>query len=199
MGSKRIKAIVIDSSAGEKPPIADSAAFRRRAKNLNQSPYGASPKPSPYHNYGHGGDGEHDQPLGSIPNARFGWATSGRASEKINGRGISGGNPWFTRRGGKSFSRSTAWFRPGIGTQFPNWLQTILRAGKKERGKRTLRFLGPFEINETQSGVWAGGPEIPCGALRNDFSEQRGPGSRFFQNLGGQVGNRNFGGDWGPT
>ena len=41
MGSKRLKAIIIDAQGGEKPPIKDMAAFREGTKRIHKSPYGA--------------------------------------------------------------------------------------------------------------------------------------------------------------
>jgi aldehyde:ferredoxin oxidoreductase len=58
MGSKKIKAIIIDASAGEKPPIEDMSAFRAAQKAYTKALM-EHPQTATYR----GGDGKHDQPL----------------------------------------------------------------------------------------------------------------------------------------
>lgn len=51
MGSRHLKAIVIDDAGGEKPPLADAKAFRQAQKTYTQALLG-HPQTTVYHDYG---------------------------------------------------------------------------------------------------------------------------------------------------
>ncbi len=83
MGSKRIKAIVIDSADGDKPPIADMEAFRAAQKAFNKSLM-AVPQTQSYADYGTAAMTNLCNTLGAMPTRNF---SSGQfeAAEKISG------------------------------------------------------------------------------------------------------------------
>ncbi len=83
MGSKRIKAIVIDASGGGKPPIADQAAFRAAQKNY-QKALVAHPQTQTYSDYGTAAMTSMCNHFGALPTRNF---SSGEfeAAENISG------------------------------------------------------------------------------------------------------------------
>jgi len=70
MGSKRIKAIVIDFSEGEKPPIADLPAFRKAQKTYTKSLM-EHPQTTTYHDYGTAVMANMTNHFGSLPTRGF--------------------------------------------------------------------------------------------------------------------------------
>jgi len=70
MGSKRLKAIVIDPSGGEKPPIADRASFRAAQKVYTQALVG-HPQIKTYADYGTAAMVKMCQYFGSLPTRGF--------------------------------------------------------------------------------------------------------------------------------
>ncbi len=70
MGSKRIKAIVIDFSGGVKPPITDQTAFRAAQKTYSKSLMG-SPQIATYHDYGTAIMVNMTNHFGSLPTCGF--------------------------------------------------------------------------------------------------------------------------------
>ena len=97
MGSKRIKAIVIDSSAGEKPPIADQPAFRAAQKSYTKALM-AHPQIATYHDYGTAAMASITNHFGSIPTRGFSSGTF-EGIEKINGEHL---RETLLARGGES-------------------------------------------------------------------------------------------------
>ncbi len=97
MGSKRIKAIVIDASAGQKPPIADMDAFRTAQKIFNQSLL-AQPQTKSYADYGTAAMTMMCNHYGALPTRNF---SAGRfeGAEKISGETL---RDELLRRGGQS-------------------------------------------------------------------------------------------------
>lgn len=97
MGSKCIKAIVIDASVGAKPPIADLDAFRAAQKEFNQSLM-AQPQTKSYADYGTAAMTMMCDLYGALPTRNF---SSGRfeGAEKISGETL---RDELLRRGGKS-------------------------------------------------------------------------------------------------
>jgi aldehyde:ferredoxin oxidoreductase len=83
MGSKRIKAIVIDAAEGAKPAIADLEAFRAAQKDFNQALM-AHPQTKSYTDYGTAAMTNLSNTLGAIPTRNF---TEGQfeAAESISG------------------------------------------------------------------------------------------------------------------
>ena len=83
MGSKGLKAIVIDSSRGSKPPIADSEGFKRAQKEYTQALM-AHPQTATYRDYGTAGLVMMVQGFGALPTRNF---SSGQfeGAEKISG------------------------------------------------------------------------------------------------------------------
>jgi aldehyde:ferredoxin oxidoreductase len=83
MGSKRIKAIVIDASQGSKPPIADREAFRQAQKEFNQALM-AHPQTASYAEYGTAGMTRLTQAFGALPTRNFA-AGQFTGAERISG------------------------------------------------------------------------------------------------------------------
>jgi len=83
MGSKGLKAIVIDSSEGEKPPIQDLPAFRTAQKEFNQALMD-HPQTHAYHDYGTAAMTHMCNNFGALPTRNF---SSGefKQAEKISG------------------------------------------------------------------------------------------------------------------
>jgi aldehyde:ferredoxin oxidoreductase len=83
MGSKGLKAIVIDSSEGEKPPIRDLPAFRTAQKEFNQALMD-HPQTHAYHDYGTAAMTHMCNNFGALPTRNF---SSGefKQAEKISG------------------------------------------------------------------------------------------------------------------
>jgi aldehyde:ferredoxin oxidoreductase len=83
MGSRKIKAIIFDASGGEKPPLADPAAFRAAQKVYNKALLG-HPQTKVYHDYGTAAMTNMCQHFGSLPTRGF---SEGRfeGAEKISG------------------------------------------------------------------------------------------------------------------
>jgi len=83
MGSKCIKAIVIDPSGGEKPPIADQPAFRAAQKAYTKSLL-EHPQTTTYHDYGTAAMTNITNHFGSLPTRGF---SEGQfeGAEKISG------------------------------------------------------------------------------------------------------------------
>jgi len=97
MGSKRVKAIVIDFSAGEKPPIADQPAFRAAQKNYTKSLM-ASQQIATYRDYGTAAMTNMTNHFGSLPTRGF---SEGQfeGAEKISGENM---RETLLARGGES-------------------------------------------------------------------------------------------------
>lgn len=97
MGSKRLKAIVIDGSKGEKPPIHDLAAFRKAQKEFNTALM-AHPQTKTYADYGTAAMTHMCNTFGALPTRNF---SSGEfeGAEKISGEFM---RDLLLRRGGKS-------------------------------------------------------------------------------------------------
>jgi aldehyde:ferredoxin oxidoreductase len=70
MGSRRLKAIVIDDSGGEKPPVADMAAFRAAQKEYNKALM-EHPQTKVYTDYGTIAVGRLCQTFGALPVRNF--------------------------------------------------------------------------------------------------------------------------------
>ncbi len=83
MGSKRIKAIVIDASEGEKAPIVDQAAFRAAQKEFNQALM-AQPQIKSYTDFGTAGMTNLSNTMGAMPTRNFS-AGQFEAAETISG------------------------------------------------------------------------------------------------------------------
>lgn len=83
MGSKRIKAIVIDAAEGNKPPISDLAAFREAQKDFNKALM-AHPQIKSYTDYGTAAMTNLTNTLGAIPTRNFS-AGQFEAAEEISG------------------------------------------------------------------------------------------------------------------
>jgi aldehyde:ferredoxin oxidoreductase len=83
MGSKGLKAIVIDASQGTKPPIADPEAFKQAQKEFTQALM-AHPQTATYRDYGTAGLVRMVQGFGALPTRNF---SSGQfeGAEKISG------------------------------------------------------------------------------------------------------------------
>ena len=83
MGSKRIKAIVIDSSGGERTPLADPEAYKATQKILNASIL-AQPQTKGYHDLGTAGNTSVINFMGALPTRGF---SDGRfeGADKISG------------------------------------------------------------------------------------------------------------------
>ena len=83
MGSKRIKAIVIDSSGGERTPLADLEAYKAAQKILNASIL-AQPQTKGYHDLGTAGNTSVINFMGALPTRGF---SDGRfeGADKISG------------------------------------------------------------------------------------------------------------------
>ena len=83
MGVKRLKAIVIDASQGQKPPIADLQAFREAQKAYNKALLG-HPQTTIYKDYGTAAMTKMSDGFGGIPTRNF---SSGQfeGSERISG------------------------------------------------------------------------------------------------------------------
>ena len=97
MGSKRIKAIVIDFSGGEKPPIANQPAFRTAQKAYTKSLM-ASPQIATYRDFGTAAMASMTNHFGSIPTRGF---SEGQFEgiEKISGENM---REVLLERGGES-------------------------------------------------------------------------------------------------
>ena len=97
MGSKRIKAIIIDASAGDKPPIADPKAFRGAQKAYNKSLM-AQPQTLSYTDYGTAAMTHMANTMGAMPTRNF---SSGQfeAAEQISGEQL---RQTLLARGGES-------------------------------------------------------------------------------------------------
>ena len=83
MGSKKIKAIIIDASAGEKPPIADLDAFRQAQKAYNKALM-AHPQTHSYTDYGTAAMTNMANTMGAMPTRNFS-AGQFEAAEQISG------------------------------------------------------------------------------------------------------------------
>ncbi|NOY99525.1 MAG: aldehyde ferredoxin oxidoreductase [Chloroflexi bacterium] len=83
MGSKRVRAIVIDASGGRKPPIADLSAFRAAQKVYNKALMG-HPQTTVYHDYGTAAMTNMCNHFGALPTRGF---SAGRfeGAEKLSG------------------------------------------------------------------------------------------------------------------
>ncbi len=97
MGSKRIKAIVIDLSGGAKPPIADQPAFRA-AQNTYSKSLMESPQIATYRDYGTAAMTNMTNHFGSLPTRGF---SDGQfeGAEKIGGENM---RETLLARGGES-------------------------------------------------------------------------------------------------
>ncbi|MFQ5615617.1 MAG: aldehyde ferredoxin oxidoreductase C-terminal domain-containing protein [Anaerolineales bacterium] len=97
MGSKKLKAIVIDSGAGEKPPIADAAAYRAAQKAYNRALM-AHPQIQSYAGYGTAGMTKMSNAFGGIPTRNF---SSGQfeGADRISGEYM---RQLLLKRGGAS-------------------------------------------------------------------------------------------------
>ncbi len=83
MGSKGLKAIVIDGSAGEKPPIADPEAFQTTRKEYNQAVLN-HPQSSVYRDYGTAAMTLMCNSFGALPTRNFS-SGSFEGAENISG------------------------------------------------------------------------------------------------------------------
>jgi aldehyde:ferredoxin oxidoreductase len=102
MGSKRIKAIVIDPTGGERPAIADPEGYKAVQKALNQSVL-AQPQTKGYHDLGTAGNTNVINFMGALPTRGF---SEGRfeGAEKISGEHLvetirqrdGAGKPWHS-------------------------------------------------------------------------------------------------------
>ncbi len=83
MGSKGLKAIIIDGSAGEKPPIANQAGWRQARKAYNKALMG-HPQTAVYRDYGTAAMTKMCNTFGSLPTRNF---SEGQfeGAEKISG------------------------------------------------------------------------------------------------------------------
>ncbi|MGW8250919.1 MAG: aldehyde ferredoxin oxidoreductase N-terminal domain-containing protein, partial [Anaerolineales bacterium] len=83
MGSKGLKAIVIDGATGEKPPILDLPAFRKAQKEYNQALMG-HPQTKVYTDYGTAAMTRMSNGFGGLPTRNF---SSGQfeGAEKVSG------------------------------------------------------------------------------------------------------------------
>ena len=97
MGSKRVKAIVIDSSEGEKPPIADQAAFRE-ARNAYTKSLMDHPQTQTYRDYGTASMTNMTNHFGCLPTRGFSAGTF-ESAEKISGEQL---RDTLLDRGGES-------------------------------------------------------------------------------------------------
>ena len=97
MGSKRIKAIVIDASGGEKPPIADSSAFRAAQKAYTKSLM-EHPQTTAYHDYGTAAMTNLTNHFGGLPTRGFSVGQF-EGAEKISGEHM---RETLLERGGES-------------------------------------------------------------------------------------------------
>jgi aldehyde:ferredoxin oxidoreductase len=97
MGSKRIKAIVIDLSGGAKPPVADQPAFRA-AQNTYSKSLMESPQIATYRDYGTAAMTNMTNHFGSLPTRGF---SEGQfeGAEKIGGENM---RETLLARGGES-------------------------------------------------------------------------------------------------
>lgn len=83
LGSKGIKAIVVDASAGEKPPIADMTVFREAQKEFNHAVKN-HPQTHTYHDYGTAAMTNMCNHFGALPTRNFS-AGEFEGAEKISG------------------------------------------------------------------------------------------------------------------
>jgi aldehyde:ferredoxin oxidoreductase len=97
MGAKRLKAIVIDASDGEKPPIADMKAFRQAQKEFNQALM-AHPQTAVYSDYGTAAMTNICNSMGAIPTRNFSGGQF-EGAEKISGEYM---RDLLLKRGGAS-------------------------------------------------------------------------------------------------
>ncbi|MBT3188886.1 MAG: aldehyde ferredoxin oxidoreductase [Anaerolineae bacterium] len=97
MGSKRIKAIVIDFSGGKKPSIADQPAFNAAKKSYTKALIG-HPQTKTYHDYGTASMVNMTSYFGSIPTRGFSEGTF-EGAEKISGENM---RETLLERGGES-------------------------------------------------------------------------------------------------
>ncbi|MDX1414213.1 MAG: aldehyde ferredoxin oxidoreductase C-terminal domain-containing protein [Candidatus Promineifilaceae bacterium] len=97
MGSKRLKAIVIDASQGEPPPITDKAAFRQAQKKYNKALM-AHPQTQTFTDYGTSAMTHMCNTMGAMPTRNF---SSGQfeGAEKISGEHL---RQLMLDRGGES-------------------------------------------------------------------------------------------------
>lgn len=97
MGSKKLKAIVIDSSAGEKPPIIDMPAFRKAQKAFNKA-LAEHPQIAVYSDFGTAAMTKMCNGLGAMPTRNF---SSGEfeGADKISGEYM---RQLLLKRGGES-------------------------------------------------------------------------------------------------
>ncbi len=97
MGAKGLKAIVIDASEGEAPPIADQAAFRAAQKQFNKAVL-AHPQTKTYTDYGTAAMTMMANGFGALPTRNFSLGVFEEA-EKISGEQM---RDELLRRGGKA-------------------------------------------------------------------------------------------------
>ena len=97
MGSKRLKAIVIDKEGGTKPPIADAAAFKAARKAFNEALL-AQPQTAVYADYGTAAMTQLANSLGALTTRNF---SSGQfeGAERISGEAL---RELLLQRGGAS-------------------------------------------------------------------------------------------------
>jgi aldehyde:ferredoxin oxidoreductase len=86
MGSKRVKALVIDASGGEKPPLADPALFKEAQKRYTKDLL-AHPQTKSYADYGTAALTGLCDRLGALPTRNFSAGTF-EAAEKIGGENL---------------------------------------------------------------------------------------------------------------
>ena len=70
MGSKRLKAIIIDASQGQKPPIVDMAAFKAAQKTFTQALI-THPQTAVYRDFGTAGVARLCNTFGALPVRNF--------------------------------------------------------------------------------------------------------------------------------
>lgn len=96
MGSKRIKAIVIDPSGGESPPLSAPTAFRDAQKTYTQALL-KHPQTQTYHDFGTAAMASLTNHFGSLPTRGFSQGTF-ESAENINGERL---RETILARGGK--------------------------------------------------------------------------------------------------
>jgi aldehyde:ferredoxin oxidoreductase len=102
MGSKRIKAIVVNPAGGERPTIADPEGYKTVQKALNQSVL-AQPETKGYHDLGTAGNTNVINFMGALPTRGFS-AGQFEGAEKISGEHLvetirqrdGAGKPWHS-------------------------------------------------------------------------------------------------------
>jgi aldehyde:ferredoxin oxidoreductase len=97
MGSKKVKAIVIDASGGERPPLADPQRFKDAQKRFTKDLL-AHPQTQTYADYGTAAMASLCDRFGALPTHNFSAGTF-EAVEKISGEGM---RDLLLKRGGKA-------------------------------------------------------------------------------------------------